>query len=64
MPFLAKTLILIGLVIVAFGLLMLLVGKLPGDIVIRREHTIIYIPIVTSIIISIIITLVLWLLRR
>ncbi len=39
-------------------------GRLPGDIVIRRENFSFYFPITTSILISIVITVVLWLLRR
>lgn len=64
-----KTLIFVGVAIIIFGAVVLLLAKLtggrgallPGDIVIRRDHTVIYIPIITSIVISIILTLLLWL---
>jgi hypothetical protein len=39
-------------------------GRLPGDIVIEREGTRIYIPIATSIIISIALSLLLWIFNR
>jgi Protein of unknown function (DUF2905) len=39
-------------------------GRLPGDVRIRGEHTRVYIPIVSSIVISIALTVVLSLLRR
>jgi len=64
-----KTLILIGLVLVAAGLLWmgaerLGFGRLPGDIVIARGPVRFYFPIVTCLILSVVISLVLWLLRR
>jgi hypothetical protein len=66
----AKAIILIGAVIVAIGLVMLLfqktpfLGKLPGDILIKRENFTFYFPLATSIIISIIISLILYLIRK
>lgn len=65
----AKTLIIIGLVIVAIGLLWpwlskLGIGRLPGDIVIKRDNFTFYMPIVTSLLISVILSLLFWLFRR
>jgi DUF2905 family protein len=66
----AKAIILIGAVLVAIGLLMLLfqkttfLGKLPGDILIKRENFTIYFPLTTGIIISIVISLILYLLGK
>ncbi len=65
----AKTLILIGIVIVAVGLVWLLaerlgLGRLPGDIVIEREGMRIYIPLMTMLIVSIVLSLLLWLINR
>jgi len=63
--YLAKFLILVGLIIVALGVLLLLfekvpyLGKLPGDILIKRKNFTFYFPLTTSIILSIIITLLL-----
>lgn len=39
-------------------------GRLPGDIIIRKNNFIIYFPIITCIIISIVITIILWIFRR
>jgi hypothetical protein len=39
-------------------------GRLPGDIVIERENFRLYIPITTSILISLALSLILWLLNR
>jgi len=65
-----KGLIYIGLVLVVIGVLFSLGGKipwlghLPGDIYIERERFSLYFPITTCLLISVIITLVLYLLRR
>ncbi len=64
-----KVLILLGIVLIAVGLAWLLgerlgLGRLPGDIVIEREGLRIYLPLMTSLIISLILTLVLWFLSR
>lgn len=65
----SRALIIIGLVILALGLLWPWLqksglGRLPGDIAIERDNFRFYFPITTSIIISLLITLVLWLFRR
>jgi uncharacterized protein HemY len=39
-------------------------GRLPGDIVIERENFRLYLPITTSIVVSIVLSLILWLLNR
>ncbi len=39
-------------------------GHLPGDIVIEREHFRLYLPVTTSILVSALLSLLLWLLRR
>lgn len=64
-----RLLIIFGLVLVALGLLWPVVGKLglgrlPGDIVIERGNFHLYVPITTSLIISAILSLVLWLINR
>lgn len=65
----AKFLIILGFVLIAIGIVWLLaerlgLGQLPGDIVIEREGTRIYIPIMTSILISVVLSLVLWFFSR
>ena len=64
-----RTLIVIGLFIAAIGLAWpwlrrLPFGRLPGDIHIVREGFSFHFPIVTCIVISIVITLILWIFRR
>ena len=62
-----KLLVVVGLIIAGVGLLIMAgapIGRLPGDITYRRGNFTFYFPIVTSIIISIVLTLVVALLRR
>jgi hypothetical protein len=65
-----KILIGLGLLLVLAGVIVLLMGKfpgfktLPGDIVIKKENFTFYFPLGTSILISIILTLVLFLWRK
>ena len=56
-------LFLAGLVITIGGRFLPL-GRMPGDIVIRRANFTFYFPIVTSILLSILLTLILWLFQR
>lgn len=65
----AKSLIILGVVLVVLGLLWpwltrLGLGKHPGDIVIERDDFRIYIPVTTSILVSLVVTLIFWLLRK
>jgi hypothetical protein len=64
-----KILIIIGLVLVVTGLLLQyskipFLGKLPGDIRIERENVSFYIPIATSVLLSIILTIILYLVNK
>jgi len=64
-----RTLITIGIVLLVIGLLWpwlgkLPLGRLPGDIRIEKDGFVFYFPIVTGIVISVVISLVLWLLRK
>ena len=62
-----RLLIYVGLAIAAVGVLISLglpIGRLPGDIAVKRENYSFYFPIATSIILSIILTLILSLFRR
>lgn len=67
---LGKTLITIGIILVVLGLIVSAAGKLPwlgnlpGDITIQRERFTFYFPLATCILISIIISLVLYFFRR
>ncbi|MCL4848418.1 MAG: DUF2905 family protein [Acidobacteria bacterium] len=62
-----KLLIVVGLLIAGVGLLMVLgvpLGRLPGDITVRRGNVSFSFPIVTCIVLSVVLTLVLAALRR
>lgn len=62
-----RVLIVVGVILVAAGLLVqagLPLGRLPGDIVIRRGNSTFYFPLVTSLLVSIVLTIVLALVRR
>jgi hypothetical protein len=64
-----RWLITLGIVLLVAGLLWPLLqkiglGRLPGDIVIERENFRFYLPLGTSILISLLLSLVLWLLNR
>lgn len=64
-----KTLIILGIAILAVGLLWpwlgkLPLGRLPGDIVIDRPQLKVYIPVTTMILVSLVISFVLWLLKK
>ena len=62
-----RLLVVVGLLITGIGVLVMLgvpFGRLPGDIVVRRGNGTFYFPLVTSIILSAILTLLLALLRR
>lgn len=65
----SRTLILIGIFIVLIGLFWpwvskLPLGHLPGDIVIRRENSTFYFPITTMVLISVVLSLILWIANR
>ena len=65
----SRLLIVFGLVLVALGLLWPIIsriglGRLPGDIVVERENFSLYIPLATSLLISVVLNLVLWVLNR
>ena len=64
-----KFLVLVGLLLVILGVVLTLVehlplGHLPGDIVIRRGNWTVYVPIATSLLLSVVLTLILNLLFR
>jgi hypothetical protein len=67
---LGKWLILIGLLIAAAGVAIIFAGKipwlgrLPGDIYLKRQNFSFYFPLATCIIISVIVSVILWLIRK
>lgn len=68
---LGRMLIALGLLVTALGVLVSFaerlpfrLGRLPGDIVIRGKHSVFYFPLVTCLLISVVLSLVLWLINR
>ncbi len=67
---LGKLLIGVGFLLVVFGAVLMLagrlpwLGRLPGDISIQRGQWTFYFPLATSIIVSLLLTLVFWLINR
>jgi hypothetical protein len=66
-----KMLVLLGVLLATAGLAFILmgrthlpIGRLPGDIVYRGKHATFYFPLATSILLSVVLTLVLWLVGR
>lgn len=70
MEFPARLLIVVGLALVALGLLLHfgpsvpLLGKLPGDVRIERPGMRIYIPITTCLLLSVVLSVVMWLFSK
>lgn len=65
----ARWLIILGIVLLVAGLLWpwlskLDLGRLPGDLVVERENFRLYFPITTAILISVVLSLILWFLNR
>jgi hypothetical protein len=68
---LGKLLLILGAIILVIGAALLVagrynlpVGRLPGDFVVRGTHSVFYFPLATCIILSIVLSLVVWLFSR
>ena len=66
-----RTLLIAGLVLAGFGLLLILgdklpfrIGRLPGDIIYKGKNTTFYFPLMTSIILSVLLSLVMYLIGK
>ncbi len=71
MPELGRTILILGIVlVVAGGAIILLgrtglpIGRLPGDITYRGKNTTVYLPVVTCIVISVVLTLLSWIVQH
>jgi len=71
MESLGRSLLILGLALAAAGLLLLLggrfqipLGKLPGDLVYKGKNTTVYFPLVTCLLLSAVLSLVLWAVGR
>lgn len=67
---LGKILIIVGIVAILAGIILIWMpripfsGKLPGDILVKRENFTFYFPLATSIVISVLLSVILYLVRR
>jgi hypothetical protein len=67
---LGKSLVVIGLLIAVIGVVVMLagrvpwLGRLPGDIYVQRGNWSFYFPVVTSLVVSVLLTLLFWLFGR
>ena len=70
MAALGKMLIILGIVAAAIGVVLVLsqripyIGRLPGDIYVKKDSFTFYFPLATCIIVSILLTLIFWIFRR
>lgn len=66
MQLLGKSLVLFGIILALVGVVLMfsdkipLLGKLPGDIHIKKENVEFYFPVMTSIVLSLLLSLILW----
>ncbi|WP_318508241.1 DUF2905 domain-containing protein [Bacillus sp. T3] len=62
----AKTVMMLGVIIFVIGFIMNFIhlGKLPGDIVIKKGNTTFYFPVVTSILVSIVLSVIFYVIGR
>jgi DUF2905 family protein len=66
-----KLLVIFGVILVAAGLVLILlgrthlpIGRLPGDFLYRGKNTTVYFPLATSLLLSVVLSLVLYLINR
>lgn len=65
-----RSLVILGLAVAGIGAVLMLsgkipwLGKLPGDILVERENYTVYFPLVTSILVSLLLSLLFWFLGR
>jgi hypothetical protein len=70
MPDIAKTLIIIGIIFILAGAIFMVLGKIPGagklsgDIFIKKDNFTFYFPLTTCLIISVVLTIIFYLLGR
>jgi hypothetical protein len=70
LPEFGKLLLILGILFVIIGLFLMLgpkiplLGKLPGDFIVRRDNFTLYFPLATSILLSIVLTLIFFIFRK
>ncbi|MCD4755703.1 MAG: DUF2905 domain-containing protein [Deltaproteobacteria bacterium] len=70
LPEFGKLLLILGILFIVIGLFLMLgpkiplLGKLPGDFIVRRDNFTLYFPLATSILLSIVLTLIFFIFRK
>lgn len=64
MSSLGKVFMTLGIILFVIGFLWQFIGKLPGDIVIKKGNTTVYFPIVTSIVASVVLSLIFYIIGK
>ncbi len=59
-----RLLIGLGIALIIFGIFVSFVGRLPGDIVVKRENFTLYFPIATSILLSVVLSIIFYLFSK
>ncbi len=59
-----KMFIILGIIFVVIGIIWSFIGKMPGDITIKRDNFTFHFPIMTSIVVSIILTLIFFIIGK
>jgi Protein of unknown function (DUF2905) len=62
--FLGGMLVVVGIVVMLLGRIQLPLGRLPGDFLYRGKNTTVYFPLATSLLVSVVLSIVLWLVSR
>jgi hypothetical protein len=62
--FLGGMLVIVGVVVMIMGRMHLPLGRLPGDFLYRGKNTTVYFPLATSLLVSVVLSIVLWLVSR
>jgi hypothetical protein len=62
--FLGGTIVIVGLALILFGRTNLPLGRLPGNIVYRGKNTTFYFPLATSILLSVVLSILLYVIGR
>jgi hypothetical protein len=62
--FLGGLLVIAGVVVMLLGRMHWPLGRLPGDFLYRGKHTTVYFPLATSLLVSVVLSIVLWLVSR
>ena len=57
-------LVVVGIVVMLLGRMNFPLGRLPGDFLYRGKHTTVYFPLATSVVVSVVLSILLWVVSR